>query len=303
MLNRLLGIFLFGVIVAVLVLNYKNILAFSQTHELQASAQKVVTAQQWDKAVQIYEDGLKRYPENADIANRLAWYYQQTNQAERAEKTYRHVLQKNPDNVNARIGLANLLKQDPTRINEAVDVFRVALRKDPENEVLLSQIGDLYETAAENPQETRESVRKDLYTQAAYYYQLSLKLEPQQFQTQFNLGVAQQNLKNLQPAVKSYCGALAIQPDNYQARYNLGMVLTDLNFLEEGYRQMDRAVEILSQEGEMKDAMRMAQLVQNVKNGVYYNPSKQGLGHSETPTFMEKGCFYRPGGNADNPPD
>jgi tetratricopeptide (TPR) repeat protein len=292
MLNRLIGLVLFGIIVGVIVLNYKQILAFAQARELQGAAQKAVQAENWEKAVQVYEDGWHRYPDNADIGNRLAWYYAQNHDAKDAESAYRLVLKREPGNVNAQIGLGNLLKSEPPRVNEAVDIFRAALKKHPDDSVLLSQIGNLYVTAAENSQETREPTRKWLYDQATYYYQQSLKREPDQFQTQFNLGVAYQNLENLEPSAKAYCAALRIQPDSFQARYNLGMVLTELNFLDEGYRQMNRAVSILSGQGDMKAAMQMAQRVQNVKNSVYNNPNRAGLGKPSTPDFLETACLY-----------
>jgi tetratricopeptide (TPR) repeat protein len=195
--------------------------------------------------------------------------------------------------LNARLGLAELLRNDPARMNDAVDQLRLALGKYPANPVLLTQIGDLYATAADNPKETRTSVQQWLYAQAAYYYEQSLKRNPKQFQASSRLGVAYQNLRRLQPSAKAYCDALGLQPESYQARYNLGMVLTALRFREEGYRQMDRAVADLAEDGRMKTAMWLAQQVQNIKNAVYASAEKAQPGSTEPkPTFLEPSCLF-----------
>jgi tetratricopeptide (TPR) repeat protein len=301
--NRLLGVILLGIIVAVIVLNYRPLLLFSQNHELESASKRAVQVENWEKAVQVYEDGVKRYPDNAEAGIRLGWYYYKNHQADKAEIAYRQVLRKDSENLNARMGLANLLKNERKRINEAVDQFRMALKKHPDDAVLLTQIGNLYVTAAESPDEKREGIQKQLYGNAAYYYEQSGKVNPYQFQTQFNLGVAYQHLENLQPAAKAYCAALKMNPNSYEARYNLGLVLTNLNFLAEGYRQMGQAVDLLSTQGSMQDAMKMAQLVQRVKNSVYNDPDKKGLGQEPKPDFIDAACLYKPTGHTESADD
>jgi tetratricopeptide (TPR) repeat protein len=292
MLRTILGLVLFGIILLVVALNYERLLLLSQTHELQSSARTAISGKRWEKVIGIYENGRRRYPRNPDIATRLAWAYRQAERPDKAEILYRQVLKRQPDHLNARLGLADLLRTDPGRINEAVDQLRLAVAKTPENPVLLTQIGDLYATAADNPKETRNSVQQWLYAQAAYYYEQSLKRNPKQFQASFRLGVAYQNLRRLQPSARAYCDALSLNPGSYQARYNLGMALTALRFREEGYRQMDRAVAELAEEGRMKTAMWLAQQVQNVKNTVYQNAEDAQPGQAEPkPTFLEPACL------------
>ena len=292
MLRTIVGLILFGIIIMVVVMNYDRLLLISQTHEIQSASKAAISTAHWEKAIRIYEEGRKRYPQNLDIATRLAWAYQQDNRPEPAEMLYRQVLKRQPSHLNARMGLVDLLESDPKRINEAVDHLRLAVKQFPESSILLTQTGDLYATAASNPQETRTSIQQWLYNQAAYYYEQSLKRDPKQFQTRFRLGVAYQSLKKLQPAAQSYCEALRLDPKSYEARYNLGMTLTKLRFREEGYRQMDRAVASLAGEGRMKTAMWLAQRVQHIKNAVYEDDEALQLGRPDVkPTFLEATCL------------
>jgi tetratricopeptide (TPR) repeat protein len=294
MFRTLLGLVLFGVILGIIVVNYPRIEHASQVHMLRQSARTALASRNWEKAIRLYEEGWRNAPQNRDIATRLAWYYRQANQNDRAEAVYRKVLKQQPDHLDARLGLAGLLQEDPKRVNEAVDQLRMAVSQHPESPMVLTQVGDLYVNAAENENEKRGSVRQWLYSQSIYYYEQSLKRNPKQFLTQFRLGVAQQSLKNLQAAAKAYCAALALNPTSYESRYNLGMTLTALRFRNEGYRQMDRAVAMLADENDMKVAMWLAQRVQNIKNAVYESNDKDqalpGL-NEPTPDFIPATCL------------
>lgn len=290
MFKRALGFLFFLSIVAIIGLNFKQILSFGQAHEIRQSAQKAVDAQNWEKAIQLYESGLKRYPDNVNLKLRLAWLYQKNHQPKQAESAYRAVLQREPDNKEAMIGLAALLEATPARINEAIVELRKALKAHPNDPRLLNQVGNLYKSAAENPAETRSQTRKWLYEQACYYYKMSLKLNPRQFQTQFNLGVANQNLDSLQAAAQAYCQAIIVNPNSFEAHYNLGLVLSRLDYLDEAYRQMDRSIKILTEKDDIETAQKLALKVQTIKNRVY-NSNKQGLSARQNPEFLDKGCL------------
>jgi tetratricopeptide (TPR) repeat protein len=291
MLNRLLGFLLFLAIVAIVALNFNQILTFSQERMIYNSVQAALDVKNWEKAVDAYRGGLRQYPDNVPIALRLGWLYEQQHQPGQAEKIYRNILDKHPDNLQARIGLINVVKTDPLRINEAVDELRKAMKTNPEDALLLGQAGNLYKTAAENPAETREHIRNWLYDQARYYYELSLQGDPEQFQTNFNLAVAYQYMNRRELAAKAYCRAIVQQPDSCEARFNLGLVLSDMNFLDEAYRQMQRSVDLLSEGNDMQTARQVAQKAQNVKNSIYNNPERRGLTSKTHPAFLDPKCL------------
>ncbi len=287
-------IFLFVLgVVAVVVLNFKTIKAIGQERIVSQQAAKALEAQNWERAITLYQQAHREHPGNAPIALRLAWLDLMAHQDQEAEALYRQVLKDDPDQLEAAMGLAAMLTQDPQRINQAVLLLRQALKTHPNDARLIAQIGTIYKTAAENPKETREENRKWLFDLATYYYRASLKLNGRQFQTQFNLGVTNQATSNLQPAAQAYCQAIILNPKSYESRYNLGLVLSDLNYLEEAYRQMDAAVDSLSERGDMESAQALAVRVQNVKNRVF-NGSQQGLSSNVNPNFLDKNCLLQP---------
>ncbi len=293
MLGRILSMGLLIIVGVIVVFNFKAILSFGRAHEIERSAQKAIAAHNWEKGIELYEAGHKQFPENEPISTRLAWLYLKNQQPEPAEANYRDVLKRNPDNQDALIGLTEILKKDPKRINEAVTLLRKALKTHAKDAKLIAHIGNLYKTAAENPLEQREKTRSWLYDQARYYYQRSLQLDPKQFQTQFNLGVAFQNMNDCEAAAKAYCQAILIKPNSYQAHYNMGLTLSDLNYLDESYRQLDRAVKILGERNEMSMAQDLALKVQNVKNRIF-NSNRKALTGEAAPDFLDKGCLVQP---------
>lgn len=292
MLNRALTFALFLIIAVIVTFNFKAILSFGRANEIERSAKKAIEAHNWEKGIQLYEEGHQHFPDNYDISLRLAWLYRQNQQSKEAEATYRAILERDPSRLEARMGLANLLKSDPKRVNEAITELRKALKEHPKNARLLASIGNVYKAAAENPDEKRAPIKKWLYDQARYYYEQSLKLDSRQFQTRFNLGVAYQNMDDNITAAKSYCQALTVHPDSYEARYNLGLVLSDLNFQDEAYRQMGRSVQILSDRNEMSMAQDLAIKVQNVKNRIF-NSNRRTMTGQEAPPFLDKGCLIQ----------
>lgn len=298
MIARILGFVVFVAIVALLVLNGRQIIEFSVAQGLKNSTQASVKAGNWPNAIKEYEKGVKENPDNLAVALRLGWLYLKNNQPGKAEALYKSILKVQPDSLEAQVGLANAIQRDASRLNEAVDVYRAALKKHADDPQLLNDIGNLYKRAAENPDLEHPEMRSWLYDNARYYYGHALAVKPESFQSNFNLGVAWQNLGNLKPASRAYCRAIELRPNSYEARYNLGLVLVDLNYLDEGYRQLNRSIDILREQGDMATAQKMAVRVQQIKNSVFNSPDRSGLSSEEAPPFLGAGCLLDQGDTA-----
>jgi tetratricopeptide (TPR) repeat protein len=293
MMRKFFIFLLFLGVTAVVALNFKSIMALGQERIVSQQAGKAVEAKNWEKAIGLYQEAHREHPGNALIALRLAWLELMDQKPAEAEALYRQILKNDPDQLDAAMALGALLNADPKRVNQGILLLRHALKTHPHNPRLIAEIGNFYKTASENPQETREEKRKWLCDQAIYYYQAALKLDPRQFQTQFNLGVVNQSLDQLQPAAQAYCQAIMLNPKSYEARYNLGLVLNEQNFLEEAYRQMDSAVHVLGETGDIENAQALAVKVQTVKTRVF-NSGQQGLSSKVDPAFLDKRCLVQP---------
>jgi tetratricopeptide (TPR) repeat protein len=287
--NILTGFVLPGIIVAILAMNYQRLLDFAQTLQLKNEAQSAIQSEQWDKAIALYGDAWKAHPQTEEYGLKLAWAYRQNKQLAESEAQYRQVLLRFPHSLNAQLGLIDLIKNQPGRVNEAIDQAQSALKEHRAQTALLNLIAGIYAERAEMPEENRESIRLWLSQQAAYYYSRSLEKNPKQFEPLFHLALAEHRQKHWKEAAMAYCQALLDQPNHYQARYNLGMALTAIGYPDAGFRQLDRATAILAEAGQMDLAMKVATQVQKVKNGVYESREKPKtkLGSPQNPAFLK----------------
>ncbi len=216
------------------------------------------------------------------------------------ESLYRKVILANSQHIDAQIDLGNLLKETPNRYMEAVSVYREALKASPENPRLLKALGDLYKLAGDkrNPEDFSKkntALRNWLYQWAVYYYRLSLKSNPDQYVPYFNLGVLyhlletedddrrQQQLTN---ASRAYCNAQFIEPSKFELQYNLGLVLIDLGVVEEGFKTLSKAVNLLVEENRILDAQQLARQIQAIRNSVQSKDSAQFVTPEDIDGFL-----------------
>ncbi len=192
--------------------------------------------------------------------------------------------------IEARIAYVQYLQDTTTRLDKAVKIYKEVLKDHPQNAELLGALGDLYKVAAENPQETRLSVRNWLLDWSIYYYRQALRLAPNLFQSRFNLGVVYHSRNagntaekdnNLVHATREYCNALQVKTESYEARYNLGLALVDLGAVEPGFRELARSVNILAESGQVPEAQQLAQQIQAVRNGIYYEEPQDQIRYED----------------------
>jgi Tfp pilus assembly protein PilF len=273
------------------VMYHKDITTFVETQLIENEAKQALASENSPQAILLYEKGVKDYPSHYHFSTALAALYQQQGALNRAEALYKKVLENDVKNMEARIGYAKFLMQDPQRLNEAVKQCREALRFHKGDPRLLMTLGDLYKQAGENPAETREKIKQWLFDWAIYYYRIALRNDPNLFQPRFNLAVIYQELEKPESAAIHYCNAILLAPDSYEARYNLGLALVSLHAYDEGYRQLAQAIQILSDQNRMADAQTLAEHVQAVKNSVFSFGESSGLKTVEPPNTLNPSCL------------
>lgn len=145
-----------------------------------------------------------------------------------AELTYRDVLAREPDNRDARLGLAALAVR-AGQLDAARQHYRELLRRDPKDSVALAALTDLSQSAAVNS----ESALK-----------LRLAEQPQSAQLQFalaNLYAAQQRWPLAQQA---YFEAQRLAPDNPDYAFNLAVSLEHIGQAKLALDYYRRAVQL-----------------------------------------------------------
>ena len=91
---------------------------------------------EYNKAKEVFIDGLKSDPENIAIKNNLATCYKYLLKYENAENLYKKIIETNPKYVNAYLNLGNL-KRDINKLNEAIELYETADKINPNNHIIL----------------------------------------------------------------------------------------------------------------------------------------------------------------------
>lgn len=143
---------------------------------------------------------------------------------------YQRVLDKDPDNLLARLNKAQLDLNQKNYI-QALDNLRSIIAKKPD-------FFDAYRLLAQ----THEGLGD--YGQAITYYQKALELNPKNTQLLIGYGNAWRQVGNLDRAQQAYEMARTESPQNAMLRYNLGSVYNQKNNLDASLQEYREAIKL-----------------------------------------------------------
>ncbi len=164
--------------------------------------------------------------ENLDFANK---FFRNKN-FDKAEKLYKKIIKKFPNNFDANYFMASI-KAQKNSYNEAKDYMEKANSINPNLPELNNNLGLVYL----NLNELEKSIN---------YFQKAIKLNKNYILAYTNLGMAHINLKNVPEAKKSYLRALEIDPSNLLANYNYANLLKRLGDHENSENYYKKSIEI-----------------------------------------------------------
>jgi tetratricopeptide (TPR) repeat protein len=159
-----------------------------------------------DKAINDYSKAYQVQP-SREAALRLAALYTRANQPQAAISIYRSLLVEKPDDINARIEMAQVLYENG-QAEEAQKEIEKLLAYQSSNAKLLLLAGDMNFT--DNPEA------------ATHYYQRALQAEPSNNRARVQLGASLVRSMQFEKALPILSEAIALEPNNYPAHANLG---------------------------------------------------------------------------------
>ena len=119
-----------------------------------------------------------------------------------------------PAHINVYFNLANLIRKDPTRYDEAYTLYKKATSMKPDFLEAYLNMGDLLLQKNET-QKAKESFLK------------AVASNPRFADAHYNLGTTYIKLGDVALAEKSYRTALALDKHHLLSMYNLGMLLSE----------------------------------------------------------------------------
>ena len=115
---------------------------------------------------------------------------------------------------------------DLGRIAEAIDIYRIALRTDPDHPVVLADLG--VALALQNN-----------HDEATACYLRVLEINPEDAETHYNLGNTLRATGKPEKAIESYRVAIRLRPADADAHVNLGLVYLSLGNFHDGWKEYD----------------------------------------------------------------
>jgi superkiller protein 3 len=157
---------------------------------------------------------------------------------EEAERTWRRVLEIDPNNADAYVGLGNALYYQG-KLEEAISAYGRAIELNPQDAIAYYNLGN----ALRNQGKLEEAISA---------YGRAIELNPQYALAYYNLGIALKDQGKLEEAISAYRTALRL-PDNTRATPStthtlahnaLGYTLQQQGKLEEAISQYQAAIQI-----------------------------------------------------------
>lgn len=240
-------------------------------------------------AINNYEIALKLYPEHVRGQYNLGNIYVIYEDYYKAVEHYEKALDANPNYINARINLGIILSEEILDVDRAIDEYQRAINAQP----ILSKIPVVRDIFS-----TKESLAVAYYNlglaykskailaapdsanaktyldKAAHSYRESLKLRPEDYDTNYNLAAVNHILGNFTEALRYYCFAINLEPLNYESHYNLAILLNQTKKYKESIKELEKAGYILDSKGEGFKTQYIYQVLNDV--------SQRSLGYGES---------------------
>lgn len=207
------------------------------------------------KAVSCYEHGIKLHPRHYRAMYNLANIYVAYEDYYSALKNYEKALLVRPDYEVARIDYAIILSET-YRTDEAIEQYKKVINNKPKfykipfiadnkksynhnKGVAYYNMGIAYRTksllAGLNKKTSREYLNK-----ASESYEEAVDIL-KTYNSNYNLGLINQLLKNTQQAGYYYCRAMELQPMEYEAHFNLAVLLKDMEKYPQAAEEFKKA--------------------------------------------------------------
>lgn len=221
---------------------------------------KAFKKQDLQKAIYLYEKGILYHPEHYRAMYNLANIYVVYEDYYAALKNYEKALLIRPDYEMARMNYAIILSET-YKTDEAIEQYKKVIANKPkfikipfliDNKkshnynigVAYYNMGIAYRTksllAGLNKQLNKHYLEKaqDSYSEAATILKT--------YNSNYNLALIHQLLKERYQAAHYYCKAMEISPLDYEAHFNYAIILNDMGMYPEALEEFQRAILLLN---------------------------------------------------------
>lgn len=270
---------------------------------------KALKKQDLQNAIYCYEKGIKLHPGHYKAMYNLANIYVVYEDYYSALKNYKKALLIRPQFEIARIDYAIILSQT-YKTDEAIEEYKKVIQKRPKfykipfivdnkksytynKGVAYYNMGLAYRTkslmAGLNKKTSREYLKK-----ASESYEQSTEIL-NSYNSNYNLGLIHQLLRNQHQAGYYYCKAIAINPMEYEAHFNLAVLLNDLKNYKGATEEFKKAGLLLDSKGDSTKTRYIYDILSDVNQKSVVQLSEQDFKNLRLEQDLKNDSQYKAG--------
>jgi len=177
----------------------------------------------WRDPITLWEDVLRKSPQNYMPNYNLGFYYQEKGMLDSAIERYRIAIKLNPDHVKAynNLGLAYWSKG---LTDKAIEQYKTVIKLKQDDVKAYNNLGLAYWS-------------KGLTDKAIEQYKTVIKLKPDDVKAHNNLGLAYQSKGLTDKAIEQYKTVIKLNPDLPEVYFNLGLAYKSKGLTDKAIEQ------------------------------------------------------------------
>lgn len=253
-------------------------------------------------ALENYEKALELYPEHVKARYNLGNIYVAYESYEMAVECYEEALKVAPDFFNARINLGIVLDRKLKDLDKGIEEYKkvedskiplinIPFIYDNKYHILHSKAIAYYNMGLAFRDKAvlvglNGSASAPFLQKAAESYKNSIKIEPDVYDSHYNLALAYHLLNRKREATEQYCIAINLTPLNYEAHYNLAILLNDEGRYKDSAEALEKAGLLLDANGNVEKSKYIYFFLNEVSQRIIF---KNEALPPQTPNSPEKG--------------
>lgn len=246
------------------------------------------------KAIEFYNKGLKLYPEHYGAWYNLGNIYVAYEDYYSSVYAYSQAFKYNPRMMVARMNYGIISSERLGDFDSAINeydnvintkrhlltipyVYNNKVSYKENRAIAYYNKGVAYRLKSLYANDDWELQRKYL-AKAIEAYKQSLEINPNSYDTQYNLGLAYHVSGNYEEAGMAYCNAIKIAPMNFEAHYNLAILLRKMGYYQAAYDEIDKAQALITALDENSAIQQYAAIMMNdISRSLYNNENQKKL--------------------------
>ncbi|MDD3012189.1 MAG: tetratricopeptide repeat protein [Candidatus Gastranaerophilales bacterium] len=238
----------------------------------------------FQEAIGKYNYAIKLFPEHYKANYNLGNIYVTYEDYNNAVSCYEKALIANPYYLNARINLGIVLSQQILDIDRAIVEYNKAINTNPfilnlpfvfnnkpsithSKAIAYYNLGIAYKNKSLLYKSDSMEAR-DYLKQAAECYRNSIKIEPDSYESHYNLALTMQLLGVYLESLEEYCKSINLEPLDYKAHYNLAILLRQKFLYRESIKELEKAGLLLDVKGDYFKTAYIYQILNEVSQRV-----------------------------------